>query len=163
MSSFTNAQVCLNGHIITLSTEQEPFNMENYCADCGAKTITKCPSCGKQIRGNSLYDTMGFASVDVNREPDAYCPYCGKPYPWTQTALETAEAIIREDETLTEEQMQQFCECLPDLLIETKKTNIALIRYKKFVDKAASVTGPALLDVLTGVASEVMKDKLFGM
>ncbi len=161
MSSFTNAQVCLNGHIITLSTEQEPFNMENYCADCGAKTIIKCPSCGKQIRGNSLYDTMGFASVDVNREPDAYCPYCGKPYPWTETALKSTALLIQEEAELDEQLKKALVESLPDIISENPGTNLATARIKKALSVASSFTSDALRQFVIDFGCEFIKNQLF--
>lgn len=63
-----------------------------------------------------------------------YCSNCGKPFPWTQTLLETAEEIVHEDELLAEEQIIEWCECFPDIICTTPKTELALIRYKKFID-----------------------------
>ena len=58
--------------------------------------------------------------------------------------------------------MQQFYACLPDLLTDTPKTKLALIRFKKLVDKATSATGAALYDILKDIASEAIKKQLFG-
>ena len=157
MSYYDTAEICLNGHLISSSFEDYPSE-QAYCSKCGSKIITNCPNCNAKLRG-AFNDPYYIKTVEVT----AYCYNCGKPYPWTKATIETAEAIIREDELLTEEQIQQFCECIPDLISETKKTNIALIRYKKLVDKAASVTGPALYDVLKDIAPAVIIKALFGI
>lgn len=58
--------------------------------------------------------------------------------------------------------MQQFYSCLPDLLADTPKSKLALIRFKKFIDKAASTTSAALYDILKDIVSEAIKNQLFG-
>lgn len=138
---------CLNGHSSpVLFGETE--NTLKYCALCGSKTILRCSNC------NTL--------IPESRQRPNYCISCGSPFPWTQTALETAKAIIYEDELLNSDQMAQFCQCLPDLLVETQKSNLALIRFKKFIDKATTITGNAIYDVFKDIASEAIKKKLFG-
>lgn len=159
MGHYHTAQVCLNGHMINDRADSTPSFNQNFCSKCGAQTITTCPSCNFPIHGDYTCDgVICFSETPV----EAYCYNCGSPYPWTKTALETAEAIIHEDELLSEEQMQQFYACLPDLLTDTPKTKLALIRFKKLVDKATSATGAALYDILKDIASEAIKKQLFG-
>lgn len=158
MGTYTTARICLNGHLI--STSSNTTGPKVFCTKCGSSTTTQCENCGAPIHGT--YQVPGVISIGEKYAIPAYCYNCGSPYPWTKTALETAEAIIHEDELLNEEQMQQFYSCLPDLLVDTPKTKLALIRYKKFVDKATSATGEAIYDILKDVAAETIKKQLFG-
>lgn len=159
MGYYHLAQICLNGHMINDCIDTAPEFNQNFCSKCGAKTITACPSCNAPLHGDyTCEEVFSFSETPV----EAYCYNCGSPYPWTETVLETANAIIHEDELLTEEQMQQFYACLPDLLTDTPKTRLALIRFKKFVGKAASATSAALYDILKDIVSEAIKKQLFG-
>lgn len=167
MNYYGTAKVCLNGHMVTPSIEFNTTRKVDFCSKCGSKTITKCPKCEATINGN-LYDDqlpIEWYSIKTNVDPitPLYCHSCGSPYPWTETALKSAESIIRLDEQLTEEQIQAFCECLPDLIVETQKSQLALIQFKRFIDKAASVTGPAVLEILINISSSGMAQKLFGL
>lgn len=163
MSYYDTAQVCNNGHLITDEAQRNPSCLEKKCSQCGAPTITTCPACDAPIRGRYHSEAKSIQYIEYKESVvGAYCYNCGIPYPWTTVAFETAEAIIHEDELLTEEEMNQFCECLPDLIVETPKTILALIHYKKLVDKAASATGPALLKVLIEYLPEMVKKALLG-
>lgn len=158
MGTYTTARICLNRHLI--STDSSFSDPNIFCSKCGAPTTNQCSSCNSPIHGR--YQIPGVMTVGGKYTIPAYCYHCGTPYPWTKTALESAEAIIREDELLSEEQMQQFYACLPDLLTDTPKTTLALIRFKKFVDKATSATSAALYNILKDIISEAIKKQLFG-
>ena len=81
MNFLDTQQVCLNGHQITDSINDSPERLRDFCPDCGAKTITSCPSCDKPIPGHQHYDgVMSFSSVDVPLN----CTSCGNPFPWTE-------------------------------------------------------------------------------
>ncbi len=45
------AQICLNGHVITTHANTSPDLMQKHCDKCGEPTITKCPNCKSDIRG----------------------------------------------------------------------------------------------------------------
>lgn len=45
------AQICFEGHVITVGITIRPEEMQPFCARCGVKTITACPQCGSPIRG----------------------------------------------------------------------------------------------------------------
>ena len=127
MFTLERSMICKNGHYLSCFSG-------NYCNNCGAETIDSCSHCSEEI---PLLDSPKLVK---NYKVPSYCSNCGKPFPWTQTLLETAEAIVHEDESLAEEQMAEFCKCFPDIICTTPKTQLALIRYKKFIDKAAPIT-----------------------
>jgi len=45
-SSYGTAQVCLNGHLANLSYHDSPEFRQEFCNQCGARTVTQCQSCG---------------------------------------------------------------------------------------------------------------------
>lgn len=144
------SMICKNGHYLCCFSG-------DFCSNCGAETIDSCPHCSEKI---PLLDSPGIVK---NYKVPSYCSNCGKPFPWTQTLLETAKAIVHEDELLAEEQMTEWCECFADIIYPTPKTQLALIRYKRFMDKAASTTVNGLKDLFKDVVSEAIKNALFGL
>lgn len=159
MGYYKTAQICLNGHIITRSFDSS--YSENFCSKCGANTITACPNCNSILRGK--YIVPGVLDLTTDKSPAPfYCYNCGKAYPWTERAIEAAELLILEDENLNDTEKQQFSESLPDLLTEspTPRTNIAIVRFKKFLGKTASYTAEGIRDIFVDVASETIKKSL---
>ncbi|ACQ53499.1 DUF2321 domain-containing protein [Clostridium botulinum] len=161
MGSYRIAQICLNGHIVTDSYDTTPQFREKFCTKCGSKTIISCPNCSANIRGDYESDTVCYLGSTMHTTP-AYCYNCGQPYPWTKSALESARLLINEDENLSQIEKQQFSESLPDLLVEspTPKTKVAVVRFKKFLGKAATYTAEGIRDIFVDVTSETIKKSL---
>ena len=80
-------QVCINGHQITTMLKSCPHFSQQYCKQCGSKTIFKCKHCEVDIRG--YYHTPRVTSLHNIPVPDC-CHGCGKPYPW-QGRVKTSE------------------------------------------------------------------------
>ena len=57
--------VCLRGHFLGKGSDCK------YCPACGAKVITKCPSCGEAIR-------------NIPNVLTRYCASCGQAFPWVK-------------------------------------------------------------------------------
>lgn len=85
------AQICLNGHVINEYATSYPEFNKNHCLQCGSKTIEKCPSCAENIQG--FYHTPGAISVGGEKTAPRFCHSCGKPYPWTETAIAVAKEL----------------------------------------------------------------------
>ena len=126
MGYYKTAQICLNGHCITSDID---YNTENYCSVCGSATITKCPNCHSNIRGDYEDDFAIFAGYETPK----YCHNCGKPFPWTEAAIQAAAEILALDDSLTADGTQILIDALPDLICETPKTKLAVAKFKKLL------------------------------
>lgn len=151
---FQKAQICTNGHMRNACVDNHPNRNENFCALCGATVIDRCPSCQTPIRGcrsieqqrtissgnifskRHLTTTVASHAILENKDTTvpAYCHNCGKPYPWTEATVKTAENIINMFDELTEAQKKQLIEFIPDIIIETPQSRYAALVYAKFLD-----------------------------
>ena len=97
MSHYFSA-ICTNGHKISDLLET-PHYAYKCCEKCGKQIITACPSCNEPIRGRVKSD---FLIVTPEATIPAYCRKCGAPYPWTKSALEAMELVLKEDDRCTD-------------------------------------------------------------
>lgn len=131
--------VCLNGHF-TISNE--PLSEKIFCEICGAEMIDKCLSCDSLIKE---IEPSGIVSVGYPEyKLAAYCRHCGEPYPWTQSALEATAEIIAEEDRLSKYDREKLIESLPDIISETPRTKLAIMRLKKACLSAGKFTAEAL-------------------
>ena len=160
MGAIFTGQICLNGHCITDALESFPESSESsesFCSKCGTQTITNCPTCNTAIRG--AYQELGFASWAKYKVP-AYCYNCGKPFPWTRTALETMSEIIQEDSEIDPELQKSLTDALPDLVSETPKTNLAIIRLKRGLLAVGKFTAEGLRQFVIDFGCELVKRQM---
>lgn len=150
-SYYDTAQVCTNGHLICTSIEECPEDAQNFCSNCGAKTITNCPSCQVKLRGFFHSDFITTPKVEM------YCFDCGNPYPWTVSAIESAQLLIQEDEGLDELQKSSLIETLPDLVVETPRTRLASIRVQKALKSVGKFTAEAIRQFIIDFGCELAK------
>lgn len=157
MNHYLTAQICENGHCIVASIEEWPEQCEEYCQICAAKTITACPSCNAKIRG--FYAEDGAASFRHYSVP-AYCYHCGQPYPWTRSAIENATSLIMEESELDSDLQGKMIDALPDIVSETPKTNLAVVRFKRVLASAGKFTADALRQFAIDFGCELAKKQL---
>ena len=74
-------QVCRNGHVITDLLRSNPGRGLSHCDQCGAPTLERCPTCGREIVGATLLP--GMMPVG-RRQPPRNCTLCGGPFPWAE-------------------------------------------------------------------------------
>jgi len=156
-SYYDTAQICLNGHVISTRAASSPQSNQQYCAKCGAQTITACHHCNSPIRGYYL-GVVGY--FEYNKP--SYCHNCGKPYPWTVASLEAARELADELEKLSAEEREQLKETFPDLVTNTPKTVVAETRFKRLMKKAGTEAYDGMKSILIHVVSEAVKKSLFG-
>lgn len=154
MGYYSYATICINGHVMSSSKS----NYQPYCSKCGKKTISECPSCKSPIHG--MYNT-DIPVIGKTYKKDLYCYNCGNPYPWTQSIINSAVEILALDEDLSEENREILKNAIPDLLVETPKSPIAVAKYKSFLSKTQTVIKNSLYQVFIDVVSETVKRSLF--
>jgi hypothetical protein len=138
-------------------------NTTEFCAKCGAIGIARCPECKDSIRGAGLYYglhgdwTLGGHLL----RPPAYCPRCGKPFPWTKLALEAAEQLVLEMDELSRDEKASLTSSFSDLVRDTPTTPVAMARYKKLIANAAEGSKQALKEIMVAVVVDSVKRGLF--
>jgi hypothetical protein len=90
-----------------------------------------------------------------------FCLDCGSPFPWTVDKLEAAKAYADEAEGLSPEERETLKKSFDDLIVESPKTQLAAMRFKKLLPKVGPQIGGALRDLLVDIASETAKKVLW--
>lgn len=151
--------VCLSGHALTRKKETYPEMATKHCSKCGAETIEACQSCNQHIRGAWIKSNV---SIIGSIPPPRYCHECGKPYPWTEAAISAAESLALEAEELSSDEQELLAESVHDLIQESPKTQVAVVRSRRLLEKAGKATGKLFHDLLVDVVSESVKKALWG-
>ena len=125
---------------------------QEFCAKCGAKTIEACDACKKEIRGKGFIPgAVEWSEIDR----PSYCQHCGKPFPWTGTALIAAKEYADELESLSEDEKSTLTQSLGDLTSDTPRTALAVSRVRKFMEK---IGGPAAQGFMQIVVSDLTEE-----
>lgn len=92
--------------------------------------------------------------------PASHCHECGAPYPWTQRRSEALAETIEELDGLDADERDRLKRSIPDILVETPKSQTAGLRFKKAIAKLGSASGKVLSDALARVAADAVKSSL---
>lgn len=155
MEYYDPATICINGHVIS-STQA---NSTKYCQRCGANTVSQCANCNIYIRGE--YNIVDMPYISEYERP-FYCFDCGDPFPWTKQILENAVELVDLDEELTNEIKDIIKSSLPNLLIETPTTPVAVAKYRKFMGSASTFVKDGMKNLLIGAVNESVKKSIWG-
>lgn len=148
------AHVCLNGHVLIA---REKISEVEFCEKCGAKMIDTCPSCQSFIKEwHYPPNTIGTPKY----ERVSYCQKCGNAYPWTKFALDAMADLIAEEAELNDIEQEKLVSSLPDIITETPKTSVAVVRFKKAFLSAGKFTADALRQFAIDFGCELAKSKL---
>ncbi len=148
------ARICLNGHIINSFVITRPHNNKTFCDKCGLVTVTNCLACKAEIRGGLCY---GNAVSRLLITLPAFCPSCGKPYPWTEAKIQAAHELAQELENISDDEKKILAHSIDEIAKETPKTTLAATRFKKMLSKTSRPVVDAFRDILVDVASETAK------
>ncbi len=155
LDGYDVAQVCLNGHVANSAYMASPQFRQEYCDQCGTRTITQCPSCEKDIQG--LYH--GHITLEPF-QPQPFCKYCGQPFPWTEARLAAGHAIAAELDELTPVERRQLSRSIDEIIRDTPETAAAALRIKKLIKKVGKAGGETLRKVIVQIATEAAKREL---
>jgi hypothetical protein len=153
---YSDAEICLNGHTITEMLSSSPRRHEERCHQCGAPTITACPTCGARIRGQEVVEFY------VEYELPSYCHNCSAPYPWMETKLQAARELADEVDDLAPEERDKLKGTLDDLVADTPRTALAATRFKRLATKAGPAIAEGFRHILVDVVSESAKKMIWG-
>lgn len=160
-SYYDTAQVCLNGHTINNRYHECPEINQDYCDECGQKTIYQCQNCNKEIRGKYNVPDVVVLSTGKPKPPN-FCHNCGKPYPWTEKRKQAFLEMADELNELSSEEKEKLKMSLDDLIVETPKTKVAETKFKKILGKLRKESYEIVKSILTDILSETLKKSLFG-
>lgn len=153
---YNRATICLNGHIVS----KYEANFQKHCSTCGLETYSNCTNCQSPIHG--LADIKGVAIIG-KRPYDLpyYCYNCGAPYPWTQKILNNAVELLGLDDDLDNATRELIKNAIPELLVDTPTTPLAIAKYRKGIAHAGQIVRDSMRQLLVDVVSETVKKSLF--
>jgi hypothetical protein len=152
------AEICLNGHVITDVAATRPQYRKKFCPDCGAVTITTCPSCNVEIQGE--YHVPGVAAIGFTPTASAFCHNCGEPHPWTVARIEAAKELAHEAEDLDEDERELLAQSIDDIVRDTPRTQLASSRFKRLLAKMGKGTADAMRQIAISLATEAAKKEM---
>ena len=155
---FDIKQVCLHGHVINNRVVVDPGYNEDFCKTCGAKTITSCPSCNANMRGFD-HDSNLFGFPDP---APSYCIKCGAAFPWRQSLIDAAVELAQEGSSADDGTLLTLRESMGDLGKDSPRTELAIVRVKKFIAGAGKAVAPSLTKMAFDLGTDAVK-KHFGI
>jgi hypothetical protein len=151
----------MNGHMVNGATRQRPGNNQAFCEKCGQKTITQCPHCNKNIKGDHWLSGRHRMGVTSPATVTAFCQYCGKAFPWTESRIAAAKTLADETEGIDSQEKELLKEAIDDIVRDTPQTIVATSRFKKIMTKAGKETTQAFRAILVDVLSEAVKKAIW--
>ena len=155
---YERAQICENGHVQTSSFSSTDAEVA-YCPECGARTITSCPHCGKPIRGHGV--VVGVIALSHYQRP-SYCHACGKPYPWTERALSRAEQIA-DAAKLSVLEKNEIVSSLEQIAADSPEAKASAEKIRAASDQIGGILGKSLIEIAAGAGSKVVEKLLLGI
>jgi hypothetical protein len=120
--------------------EDERIQDMSFC-DCGEAIITACQHCQSTIKSGT-------------KRP-ARCGRCGKPFPWTERALQAAKDYTDQIQGLSPEDKIDLKESFTDLTKDTANTPVAANKFIMYVKKMGPIAGDNLLKIMVNVMTQV--------
>ena len=149
MAVYDIGQYCVNGHFINGRALSEPDDSKDFCSECGARTITTCQTCEREIPGEEIDALIVYEDHSAPK----YCHYCGNPFPWTVTALQAARELADELENISDGERAMLKSSIDELVKDTPKTTVAAMRFKRIVTKAGPEAASMFRDIMIGVVT----------
>jgi hypothetical protein len=162
-NSYGTFQICKNGDILTDQADT-PAIKQAFCAQCGEQIISLCEHCQEPIRGRLRTVSVvapPFMYYNGNVARPAFCHKCGKSFPWTARAQAALREMIEFSE-LSAAEKTDFQLIVPDLIVDTPRSHLAVLKAKTYLAKAGTETAKFIKDTLKEVATEAIKRAILG-
>ena len=160
MGAYRVAEICANGHVSTDSADAYPEHREKFCAKCGEVTLTQCPTCKANIRGD--YYVEGVIGLGGHYKPPAFCHNCGGAFPWTEKKLQAAVDLVELTGNLSDEELSQFRDDLGNLTKDSPRIQVASVRLKKTMAKVGISIAGSVKEIIIDIISEAAKKAMWG-
>lgn len=159
------AKICKNGHVISSEIESNNQYSEKFCSECGSETIMSCQHCNEGIRGSYYVPTRSWVNNTTVKSFSEYklpnfCYHCGKPFPWTESRLQSARELTDELDSLDRNDKDRLKASLDDLVRDTPQTTLAATRFKNIMLKVGKETAGVFKSILINVLSEAAKKSI---
>lgn len=154
--SYYGATICRNGHVMS----KWEANHQKFCSKCGTETFSNCPKCGEPIRGLKKLNNS-FDRAERTYHKDYYCHACSSPYPWTQKILGNAVELLSLDNDLGESAKELIKNAIPNLIVETPYTPIAIAKYQRGISSAGDLLKNSMYQLLKDVVCTSAKKIFF--
>ena len=154
------AQICENGHIITVDIDLYPEKTQKFCEKCGVPTMDKCKNCEANIPGSKFDDTL-FVSYPLY-EPPSVCTNCGKPYPWIEKKLKATQELAQELNEITPDEKETLIKSVNEIIKDTPETELYAHRFKRIIAKLGTDTYDFFCKFAVDVASQAAKKIITG-
>ena len=113
-----------------------------------------CERCEKPIHGQYHNANTAYQRMD---KPPTYCHACGAPYAWTAEGIDSARALAAELEELTDDERIMITSTIDDLVVDSPRTPLAVLRFKRIIAKAKGPARRLFVDVIAKIAVESAK------
>lgn len=153
---YYGATICLNGHVL----DRYRASTQKYCSMCGKETYSLCVNCKTPIRGLSKIEGPIINTNRIYKKP-SYCHNCSSPFPWTQKILDNAIELVSLDDELDAHSKELIKNAIPELLIDSPVTPVAITKYQKGISKSGQLLKNTMRQLLVDVVSETTKKILF--
>lgn len=169
---YDTAQICKEGHIITIHAIGEPATLKKSCPECGSRTFMACPLCGAAIQGcmhdcytiKTSFDSdkviSHFDCCTKNYILPKYCHECGKPYPWMLEYINEFDILLEKIEIISDEQKKILRKSFPNLLSDNARYASSALEFAPLLNKLNGIAGEVLRDLLKKAAIDKVCDIL---
>lgn len=160
-------QVCEKGHQITGGIQVFSEEMKTFCQECGATTLTTCPSCNAPIQGGKIQTRQSLVDARTGRTRKtlesiapvpSYCPNCGQPYPWTKNKIVTAIQILTEFGDLEDKEKETIEQDVENIAKDVPEAELSARRIKRIWERGKAVGYEAIMEFASRTAAKILKD-----
>lgn len=157
MASYDTAQICLNGHVISIIAGSSPEIQDEFCSKCGEKTIMECSQCKTFIHGQYYPVSLWSNRYDL----PAYCHKCGAMYPWTSRTIESAREYIKSSDSMSDDDKQVACDLLIELIKDTPDIELASEKFKTAISELSKTKSDKLKSILEKMLTYNVQRKIW--